>query len=179
MTCIAAVEHENQVFMAGDSAGVAGWNLTIRADEKVFTRGRFILGFTSSFRMGQLLRYKLDVPAPSVDVTDDMEWMATVFIDAVRSTLKAGGYASTSDGQEVGGCFLAGYHGKLYRVDADYQIGSAADGFAAVGCGADLALGALFATDGQPPAARLAVALAAAERFSAGVRGPFVTLSAP
>ncbi|GAA4716378.1 hypothetical protein [Phytohabitans rumicis] len=49
----------------------------------------------------------------------------------------------------------------------------------AVGCGSDLALGALFATarTRMSPHRRVMVALQAAERFSAGVRGPFLCLS--
>lgn len=46
MTCIAALIHEGHVYMAGDSAGVAGYAVTNRADAKVFNVGEFIIGFT-------------------------------------------------------------------------------------------------------------------------------------
>ena len=61
------------------------------------------------------------------------------------------------------------------------MVAEAADGYAAVGCGDRLALGALFATAGTglKPRRRVLRALAAAERFSAGVRGPFVCLKTP
>ena len=36
MTCIAAIAEKGKVYIGGDSAGVAGLDLTIRADEKVF-----------------------------------------------------------------------------------------------------------------------------------------------
>jgi hypothetical protein len=48
-----------------------------------------------------------------------------------------------------------------------------ADGFAAVGCGDQIAHGALFASSTLKGADRVRLALTAAERFSAGVRGPF------
>ncbi len=57
MTCIVGIETDKGVVIGGDSAGVSGLGLTVRADEKVFARGPFVMGFTSSFRMGQLLRY--------------------------------------------------------------------------------------------------------------------------
>lgn len=38
MTCIAAITDGKTVWVGGDSAGVAGSSLEIRADEKVFTR---------------------------------------------------------------------------------------------------------------------------------------------
>ena len=62
MTCIAAITEKGKVYMGGDSAGVSGYDITIRADEKVFKNGQCVFGFTSSFRMGQLLCYKFKVP---------------------------------------------------------------------------------------------------------------------
>jgi ATP-dependent protease HslVU (ClpYQ) peptidase subunit len=47
MTCIAGVAHEGKVWIGGDSAGVGGYDLTVRADAKVFTNGEFLFGFTS------------------------------------------------------------------------------------------------------------------------------------
>lgn len=43
--------------MGCDSAGVGGWHLQLRADPKVFHVGHFLIGYTDSFRMGQLLRF--------------------------------------------------------------------------------------------------------------------------
>jgi hypothetical protein len=70
---------------------------------------------------------------------------------------------------------------QLFAVYDDYQVAKAADGFAAVGCGDQIALGALFATAGAglSPRRRVLSALAAAERFNAGVRGPFVCIKSP
>jgi ATP-dependent protease HslVU (ClpYQ) peptidase subunit len=104
--------------------------------------------------------------------------MATRFIDALRECLKTGGWAAKANDREEGGTFLVGVHGRLFAVYDDYQVGKAADGFAAVGCGDQIALGALYATAGTglSPRKRVKTALAAAERFSAGVRGPFVCL---
>ena len=62
MTCIVGLVHEGVVYIGGDSAGVAGLSLTVRADEKVFRNSDFLMGFTTSFRMGQLLRYSLKPP---------------------------------------------------------------------------------------------------------------------
>jgi hypothetical protein len=172
MTAVAGLIHGGRVHIGADSAGVAGRSLTVRADQKVFTIGRYVLGFTDSFRMGQLLRYCLIPPPPEGDLP---RFMATVFVDTVRDCLKAGGSASRHNEQESGGHFLVGVHGRLFRIGSDYQVGEAADGFDAVGCGSELCLGALHATrrDGSPRR-RLRIALEAAERFNAGVRGPFV-----
>jgi hypothetical protein len=172
MTAIAAVVHGGRVYVGGDSAGVSGWTMSVRADLKVFTNGPFVMGFTTSFRMGQLLRYAL-VPPVHPDGMDDARFMVTVFIDAVRECLRIGGWATKDKDREAGGTFLVGYHGRLFVVDNDYQVGEPADGIAAVGTGDGAALGALFATPDMGPAERILLALRAAERHNVGVRGPF------
>ncbi|MEU4242760.1 hypothetical protein [Actinoplanes sp. NPDC026619] len=176
MTAIVGLAHAGNVHIGGDSAGVGGFSLTVRADTKVFRKDRYLFGFTTSFRMGQLIRYSLDLPKPKGDLD---AFMSTRFIDALRSCLKEGGWARKESDREEGGTFLVGVRGNLYTVYDDYQVAKAADGFAAVGCADQIALGALYATagTGRKPRARLRVALAAAERFSAGVRGPFVCMS--
>lgn len=172
MTCIVGLVQNGHVYMGGDSAGVAGYELVLRRDPKVFRVGPFVIGFTSSFRMGQLLHYKLAAPGRTTS-QDVAAYMATDFVDAVRTCLQTGGYARKENEEETAGTFLVGYSGRLFTIDSDYQVGESIDNFAAVGCGAQVALGALFATPQRPPRERLTTALKAAERHSAGVRGPF------
>jgi len=173
MTCIVGLVDKGDVYIGGDSAGVAGLSLSIRADEKVFGNGPFIMGFTSSFRMGQLLRYKFSPPAQTVH-QNDMEYMVTSFIDACRHCFQNNGFGDKE--ATVGGSFLVGYKGKLYTVESDYQVGIPATTFDAVGCGTDLALGAMYATENLSPEERINIALSAASTFSAGVAPPFVIL---
>jgi ATP-dependent protease HslVU (ClpYQ) peptidase subunit len=173
MTCIVGLVHDVDVYIGGDSAGVAGLSITIRADEKVFGNGPFIMGFTTSFRMGQLLRYKLAPPAQTVH-QGDMEYMVTSFIDSCRQCFAGNGFGDKD--ASVGGNFLVGYKGKLYNIEGDYQVGIPKLNYDAVGCGSDLALGALFATEGLSPEERINAALAAASTFSAGVAPPFTIL---
>jgi ATP-dependent protease HslVU (ClpYQ) peptidase subunit len=175
MTAIVGLADAGAVYIGGDSAGVSGLSLTVRADAKVFRKGRYLFGFTTSFRMGQLIRYSLKLPKPAGDLD---AFMATAFVDALRKCLKAGGWATKDNEREEGGTFLVGVQRQLFAVYDDYQVAKAADGFAAVGCGDQVALGALFATAGTglSPRRRVKSALAAAERFSAGVRGPFVCI---
>lgn len=173
MTCIVGLVDECKVYIGADSAGVAGWQLTIRKDQKVFRNGDFLIGFTSSFRMGQLLRYSLTLPACE-DANGIERYMATTFVNAVRECLKAGGYAAKNSEREEGGNFLVGYKGRLFSIEADYQVGESLAGYDAVGCGSDVAKGSLFATPKYGPVARVKTALEAAEQWNNGVRGPFV-----
>lgn len=172
MTCIVGFVEGNTIWIGGDSAGVGGLSLTVRADQKVFRNDGMLFGFTTSFRMGQLLRYALKIPDhdPRVDIE---QYMATCFIDAVRDCLKTHGCARKESETEHGGTFLVGYKSRLFAIYDDYQIEDSANGYNAVGCGGEIARGALFASSGISGRERAELALRAAEQHSAGVRGPF------
>lgn len=172
MTCIVGIAQDGQTWIGGDSAGVDGLSLTRRKDVKVFRNGPLVMGFTTSFRMGQLLAHKLAPPKRHAD-TDVYAFMVTDFIDAVRECLRSGGYAGRRNESETGGTFLVGYEGRLFKVEDEYQVGEAVGGYDACGCGQDLALGSLFTSAGGEPEVRLRKALEAAAEFSAGVCAPF------
>jgi len=172
VTCIVGVVEGDTVWMGGDSAGVSGWDLTVRADQKVFRNGAMIFGFTTSFRMGQLIRYSLSIPEHDACMDTD-KYMATAFIDAVRKCLSEKGFAKKTNEQEEGGDFLVGYKGRLFHIYSDYQVGISVDGYDACGCGSPYALGALYASTQMKGRKRIELALRAAEHGSAGVRSPF------
>ena len=173
MTCIVGLISKGKVYIGGDSAGVNGYDIRVRADEKVFINGSMIFGFTTSFRMGQLLRYSLKV-SPQLDNQNDYEFMVTTFIDDVRDCLKKGGYATKKDEVESGGTFLVGYKGNLYTISNDYQVATHKEGYASVGCGDSYALGALYnSIKVYNPKMRIENALETAEYFSGGVCKPF------
>lgn len=182
MTCIAGLIHKGKVYIGGDSAGVGGYDLMIRNDKKVFNNGDFIMGFTSSFRMGQLLQFKLQPPSTYDKDGKQIEaykYMVTNFIDEVRRCLKDGGYAQKTNEEESGGTFLVGHKDRLFTIESDYQVGESIDGIMAVGCADTIALGSLYTTKNlnMEPEERIRLALETAERYSAGVRGPFTILS--
>lgn len=188
MTCIVGLVHDGEVFIGGDSAGVADWNLTIRTDQKVFSNGPFIFGFTTSYRMGQLLRYSLEIPGhPALASGKNLEaYMVKNFVDAVRECLQKGGFAEKDKEAEKGGEFLVGVRGRLFTIHDDYQVGEPKQGFYAMGTGAQVAMGSLWTTaelnrvDSRPlqipPTHRVMLALNAAEQLNIGVRGPHTVI---
>ncbi|MCL4465378.1 MAG: hypothetical protein M1389_05005 [Chloroflexi bacterium] len=188
MTCVVALAKQGQVYVGADSAGVSGLELEARADEKVFNLGPFLIGFAGSYRLGQLLRYAFAPPSHPEGVPNDL-YMVTMFVNEVRKCLREGGQAKVTNEQEdAGGSFIVGYHGGLYVVHSDYQVARPRTDWAAVGSGAQVAQGALWALDwafsqkkdataDEPdPRQVLELALCAAESYNAGVRGPFVIL---
>lgn len=169
MTCIVSVIDDGNVYIGGDSAGVSGYSITPRADQKVFSNGEFIMGFTSSFRMGQVLRYKFEPPTQHPQEKDDYKFMVVKFVDAVKECFRQNSYGDPQNG----GTFLVGYRSNLYLIDSDFQVGVSLNKYDSVGCGAELAKGALFATQDKNPIDRIKIALKAAAYLNGGVCEPF------
>ncbi|MBI4951242.1 MAG: hypothetical protein HY908_04360 [Myxococcales bacterium] len=176
MTCVVGLVERGTVYVGVDSAAVSGWRRRETRVGKVFRRGPFLIGYTTSFRMGQLLEHQLTV-APQAPEQSDMAFMVNHFIEATRLLLKERGFAKIESNSEQGGQFLVGYRGHLYSVDSDFQVGEMADGYDAVGSGAEFALGALAALGRGPAPRRIRRALEIAARFSMGVSAPFVVRS--
>ena len=173
MTCVVGVLSGGDVWLGADSLSAnSTWAARLRKDPKLFQYGDFLLGFTTSYRMGQILQYEMAWPEYSGG--DIFAWCVRDFVPAARKALKAGGFVETTNGKESGGCLLLGGHGRLFAIESDFQVNEAAQGYAAIGGGADIALGALHATRHDGPEFRVISALAVADEFNIGVRGPFL-----
>lgn len=177
MTCIVAIKDGNTIHMGADSAGTGGdYSQRTRNDSKICHVGPFMFGFTTSFRMGQLLAHSFQAPDRDPRIAVD-KFMCTSFVDALRKCLKDGGFATKESEAEVGGQFLVAYEGRIFQVYSDYQVAESALPYEAVGCGTDIAMGSLYTSYKNYSTLgvkHIELALQAAEEFSAGVRGPFV-----
>jgi hypothetical protein len=106
--------------------------------------------------------------------------MVTVFASRLRDVLDEGKFAPGD--KEPGSHLLIGAAGRLFHVDPSLMAAERLEPWNAIGCGRDLVLGSLHTTAQLgcfTPKTRLEMALSAAERYSAGVRGPWCILSAP
>lgn len=187
MTCIVAVTDGESVVVGGDSAGVGNKELRLRADLKVFLVGGYAIGFTTSFRMGQILRHEADLPKPpsSIDPDDLERFLVKTFVPAIRESFAEHGFGKTArvnlksevteEGQAIGGLFLVGVAGQIFEIREDFQVARPVAPFSAVGHGAQIALGALHALQDQDLSLRERAtrALEAAEAYSSVVRRPF------
>lgn len=173
MTCIVAAKaKDGSIVMGSDAAGSDGWSLVVLKDKKIYRVGKMLIGFTSSYRMGQLLGHSLSLPEHHADVPVE-RYMATTFMDAVRRCLKDGGYAKTENSVESGGTFLAAYKGRIFQVQENFSVIENGRPYDSCGSGYMLALGSLHATaDMRDTRKRVDIALHAAEEFCASVRGP-------
>ena len=163
MTAIAAIRYADGIVMGGDSASVDdSFHLEMQKDPKVFRVGELLIGYTSSFRMAQLIRYGLadclavaDLRPPAdpgiptalhsgdVPRADGFEFMVRDFVPRVRWLLKQGGYAKVKDQVESGGEFLVAWRRELFTVKSNFQVGELLDDYSACGCAQDIVLGAL------------------------------------
>ena len=189
MTCIVGVVDDDKVIMGGDSAGVAGLHVVTRTDPKVFKNKEYLIGFTSSFRMGQILMFA-DLPKCEVKKPDAVyKFMVTKFVPAIRKIFKKEGYLKKTNEVESGGTFLVAVKGQLFSICGDFQVGAERYSYAAVGCGDEIAYGSLHGTaaadhendlkDECPLLGgrhRVTLALEAASQFSGGVCPPFTIL---
>ena len=102
--------------------------------------------------------------------------MIKKFIPVLRELFKQGGYLEEKNSVETGGCFLIGFNGKLFKVEKDFQVGESIDRFNVVGCGNELALGALYILENLKEISvkkKVKKSLKCAAYHSCGVKGPF------
>jgi len=151
-----------------------------RNDVKIFQLKDMLIGFTTSYRMGQLLMYKLQIPEHPKEMSNH-QYFSTLFIDAVRELFKKEGFSVVENNNEHGGEFLIGYKGELFHIYDDFQVAQSSHNFDACGSGMYLALGALNALhefkNEMTPKEYILHALRAAEKFNAYVRSPFIVKS--
>ncbi|MGL5736366.1 MAG: hypothetical protein ACRCYS_16005 [Beijerinckiaceae bacterium] len=149
MTCIVGVWENGKVTIGADSMSVSknGYHM-MRADKKIFQRGPFIIGYTTSYRFGQLLQYSMTLPDHPPEMSDH-EFMVVRFVEQMRIALRDGGSLKKENDVEDGGNLLVGYKGQVFDIFADFQVGLSAFGYSACGSGADAALGAMSALQGR------------------------------
>lgn len=184
MTCIVGfIDSKTGVtYLGGDSLGSNGYSGTLRKDKKVFKlkdTSNAIVGYTSSFRMGQLLTYATGLIDKRDEPNIDHEYIVTKFVPKVISLFDNNGYGKNYSGEKEGGIFLLGYKDKLWKIESDYQVGESFDNYDACGCGEYFALGSLKTTENMDlsPIERIHLALQSASKFSVGVLAPFYIIN--
>lgn len=181
MTVIIGIKHGKKVYLAGDSAAVGDGSWSTIADPKVFkVDDEMIIGFTGSFRMGQILQYSFTPPARKRN-EDAFKYMRTSVVDRLIQVLEEGKSINYEEGKEAYcGNFLIGYRGELYEVQDDFSVLRRALPYAAIGIGEQFALGALHVLFRDKskiePQKTILLAMDAVKEFCNGVRAPFVTI---
>ena len=173
MTCIVGVRTKKKVILGGDSLGTSSWSKWERNDPKVFKPERnVVMGFTTSFRMGQILQHRLDMP-PVPKGVDEFEWMVVEFVPHLIKVFTENNWIKTPNERVEGGDFIVGINNKLFAVESDFQIHEGLNDYLAIGCGESFAEGCLFGNSHMKARDRVVQALDAASHHSAGVGGHY------
>ncbi len=156
MTCIAAVTANGYLTIAGDSQGsVPGtWQMYDRRDEKVFALTDWMgVGFTTSYRLGQIVRYHLP-PLDEPTTLDRHAWMVSRFVPELRGALRQHGWVKAENGRDEGGTMIVSIRSDIFVIYDDFQVAQPALPFCAIGAGGDVATGYLQAAMETPLADR-------------------------
>lgn len=183
MTCVVGmIDTENKVqYLASDSLYSDGSRAAVGRVEKVFQTGPYLIGFCGSPRAIQLLRYNTKLPAPPKDPAQLLGFMASKFINHVRSLFNASGLVLKGDGvmEQLGDMqLMVVVRGHIYVIWPDMQVEETVENYNALGSGEDLALGSLYSTEGEDPESRIRMAIAAAAHHCESVGGPVNLISA-
>jgi len=114
MTCIVGYkDNRGKIFMAGDrmAANTGRYETYPTAHPKVFYKGvsiaegdgsytsKMIIGYTTSFRLGQLMEYKLEIPKFKVGESN-MSYMVEKFIPSLIDLIDKNYYGKKSDAEK-------------------------------------------------------------------------------
>ena len=179
MTCIVGVVDKGSVVIGGDTLGSNGQSKDRYANHKVFRRDGIVVGYTTTYRFGQLLefgdalgelRYRIDRHS-----MDPLTALVKHFVPALRGEMDRAGAMQKDSNVEHGGNCLIGMGNRLFELQADFSVLESADGYMAVGSGENFARGALAASTGTGMA-RCLSALRAAAKHNPYVGAPFVII---
>ena len=144
MTCIVGIKYFDRVWIGGDRLGSDGYSKEESLRPKVFYNDEYLIGYTSSFRMGDLLEHVLEPPA--YDGSDPHRFLVRNFIPKVIKTFKDNYWFT--EGKAQGGEFLLAFRDNLFKVQDDFSVLSLEE--TAIGSGEIAALGSLHSTEGDP-----------------------------
>jgi ATP-dependent protease HslVU (ClpYQ) peptidase subunit len=184
MTCIVGLAHSDGVYIAADSLGSGGgvgqeYNTPKLVKLDVFQKQDLSLtkiflgiGYTSSYRMGDILRYNFTPPPIEVG-EDENEYLVKDFIPELIKCFEEHSFVKSKDGTKSGGSFLIGLRNRLFNVQDDFSVLEPSCGYISVGSGQEFAMGAMYA---QPkpidaPSEAVLLAIKAASEFSTTVGG--------
>ena len=177
MTVIAAVVQGGVVYMGADSLMSDDQGLIQSLESKIWrvnrlpNQGDMLLAWTGTQRSAQVARYGF-CPPETPGQMDEMTYLCTVFVDALREAHAKAGTLNTSDKARTDVQLLLGWRGRLFVI-SEYFCVTEYRGFTALGSGGAVANGVLWATQHLGGGERLSIALLAAQQYADGVRGPF------
>lgn len=185
MTCIVAHKKDGVIYMGGDSFAGYEHRYRLMKESKVFIKDNIIFGCCGSFRMMDLLRYKLNIPPfllpkERPDLFID-SYVHTAFMDSVIECFEKNGFSRIDNNEKEGGTFMVGIGGKIFSIYDDFQAMEYSGNTTTMGSGEMVALGAMNAIEminsDMHPAEKIEIALRSTAECVPNVRKPFSIIS--
>lgn len=121
MTCIVAFKQDGKTWIAGDMLGSNGDTKKLIAQPKVFKNKNLFIGYTTSFRFGQVLEHAWNPPRHIAEDKSDMKYLVEDAIPSMMQCLKDSGVKEIADFGGYGDCIIV-YNQKIYHMQSDNAI---------------------------------------------------------
>jgi ATP-dependent protease HslVU (ClpYQ) peptidase subunit len=178
MTCIVALKENGKIYFGADKALSDAYTMRKISYNKIFKKGKYILGYTGSPRLGQLLEHVIELPEPPKSGAN-LHFIVSSFIESVRKGLKEYGFSEVDNNKEKGGIFIIGIDGEIFKVYNDFQVSTYENNVICCGSGEDYAEATMEALkDIFPPKERIAKAIEIAGKFITTVTQDCIILEA-
>lgn len=173
MTVCVGLEHDGRVVIGTDSYIGNSDNKGSIDRPKVFRMGKVAIAYAGGLRVPQILQHTLKVPRYSE--AKSSLWTVSLSEQVRRILVEHGAVGQNSDdGHTSSADMLIAVGGKVYTLQGDFAIFRVQSGYAAIGAGANYALGSLFSSEHlTDPVERVRLALMAAGQFSPSVCAPY------
>lgn len=187
MTCIAAIKHNDTIYMAADNVCSDSWGMYRRSHGKLFYSGDMLVGCAGSIRVAQVIQHAVSYPGQA-STQDDHAFMCDTVVEHIRAQLTHRGALRKVEEEEVqGASIMVAYNSNIYVIESDWSVYMPGYPYFAIGSGGMSAQGALYVltpslTETSTPEeikSMLERSLLAAEEHSVGVRGPFDFMTWP
>lgn len=138
MTCIIGIECTDGAIIGGDLAGSNGHTSSNVTQSKIFEHSGIIIGYTSTFRFGQILECLLDDNTlyPPSDPDQTYGWLIRQFVPKVKKTL--------DDNHCKEGIALLAINSQLWMLQSDMSVLRNTSGCNAIGSGEEYAMGSVL-----------------------------------
>jgi len=121
MTCIVAFKQNDNTYIAGDMLGSDGYSKKLIAQPKVFKNGNLYIGYTTTFRYGQVLEHVWTPPRHIAQDKSDMRYLVEDVVPSLISCLKSANMKELEGHQGFGECVIV-YNKSIYRMQADNSM---------------------------------------------------------
>lgn len=177
MTCIVGKAVDGRIYMGADSCAAGDWFYYPCDRPKIFKKEHLLIGFTSTYRWGDILEHELEVPRFISGRQLAMTYLVKELVPAIRRAMDKSGHLHKEDGVEDGGTALIGCDGQVFIIQDDFSILPGPEYGIACGCGQEVAMAALKAMmlcgTTVDPEMQIYYALRTAGEMTNGVCGPY------